>query len=828
MRSLLSTAFVMTMITLWASPSWGQCDCRELRVLTDGSGNNWDVSTNGTICNGSGDSYDSGMALEVDGDFFPFTGVTGSELAGRQLVYGPIVMGAVTVSRRVYVPSLQGWIRYLESFENSTAREVGITVRVETNVGSNSVTAVYATSSGDTSFTAADRWLTTDDSTDGGGDLSISHNFWGEGAAASPRSVAMTTSYFCFGVEGPSVEFDLTVPARSTVILMHFGAQNSNRAAARAMSILLDGAPYAATVGIEDLEGVIVNWGNIDGDGDGFISAEDCDDSDPDSYPGADEVCDGADNDCDDDIDEDFDVDMDGFATCADDCNDHDAGINPEADEICDGADNDCDGATDEGFDIDADGFTTCEGDCADGNAAINPDAREVCNGRDDNCDGEIDEGMSRTYYPDFDRDGFGDAARPTVDCERPAHFVDNDDDCEDTNAAINPDAVEVCDDRDNNCNGEIDEGLLHTFYLDEDRDGFGDGTAPISACERPAHYVDNSTDCNDADRTINPDADEACDGVDNDCDRVIDNGASHETFYADADGDGHADPDNSVEACVAPEGYLESGDDCDDSDAAIYPGAAEICDGIDNNCDDIIDEGLTSIFYADNDGDGFGDPDSTRDTCTLPEGYVENSDDCNDSDALIAPGVADDDCDGVDDNCDGDLDDGAPTETYYFDADGDGRGNRYVTEESCSMPPGYVRDNTDCNDDDATIYPSAEELCDALDNDCNGTTDDGLPIETFYADDDDDGFGDLFETADACIAPEGFVDNSLDCDDSLAINNPDAPEIPDGVDNNCNGMIDEDVETQDEGCGCTAAGSRYGSLRVSGLLRLLLEWLGL
>ncbi len=133
-----------------------------------------------------------------------------------------------------------------------------------------------------------------------------------------------------------------------------------------------------------------------DADGDGATTCDgDCNDADPAVLPGADEACNGRDDDCDGLVDEGFDADGDGWTTCAGDCDDGDPAAHPGAAEVCGGADEDCDGAVDEGFDADGDGFLDCPGDdrdCNDADPAVFPGADEVCNGRDDDCDGHVDE----------------------------------------------------------------------------------------------------------------------------------------------------------------------------------------------------------------------------------------------------------------------------------------------------------------------------------------------------------------------------------------------------------------------------------------------------
>ena len=128
--------------------------------------------------------------------------------------------------------------------------------------------------------------------------------------------------------------------------------------------------------------------------------------------------------------------------------------------------------------------------------------------------------------------------------------------------------------------------------------------------------------------------------------------------YFLDLDGDGFGDTHQPLYSCLndVPAGYAEVPGDCDDSEDTVHPGATEVCDGLDNNCNGQVDEDVGTLYYRDADGDGWGNGQVSIQACSQPAGYVTNNRDCNDANANVHPGMRESCMDHIDNNCDGHI----------------------------------------------------------------------------------------------------------------------------------------------------------------------------
>jgi len=653
---------------------------------------------------------------------------------------------------------------------------------------------------------------------------------------------------------------------------------------------------------------------------------------------------------------------MPGLVTNNLDCNDNNAAINPNTIWY---ADTDGDGfgnlsVTQTGC-VQPTGFVSNSTDCNDNNAALN---------------------AVTTWYQDSDGDGYGNLAVTLQNCGQPVGYVANSTDCNDAAAAVNPGAVEVYNGIDDNCNNTVDEGFTPVnYYLDNDGDGVGGSTFVVNVTSPGPNYTLTTGDCNDNNPNIFPGNTEICDNLDNDCDLLVDEGLTFVSYYQDLDGDSYGNASVTLSTCTPPIGYVLNSTDCQDNAATINPAAFDIpgngidedCSGldapivaaqlglyeftqasacpvlantvtaqptnasfsiytnqggtctaaanvfnnntwstgsavnlnnynqfsvqadscfglsltkltfthkvsnvntipvwhlrsnVDNYAADIASDSITSniilfdtvllgpafstlnqvtfrfyitgisttgatwrndnvglwgfintvqpqTFYQDSDGDGFGNANNPLLSCTLPLGYTSNSTDCNDNNALINPlttWFVDADLDGFGNpnnsvtsciqppgtsinglDCDDSNAQLNLVVMYYVDADTDGFGDDATGVEQCAQPANTVTIGGDCDDADSTVYPGAMELCDGIDNNCNTSIDEGLPITTYYEDLDGDSFGSSVAIITCEILGNGFVLISGDCDDNNPNAYPGAIDVLDnGIDENCDGV---------------------------------------
>ncbi|MCO4748273.1 MAG: hypothetical protein KC912_25995, partial [Proteobacteria bacterium] len=544
-----------------------------------------------------------------------------------------------------------------------------------------------------------------------------------------------------------------------------------------------------------------------DGDGDGVVAAVDCDDTDPNVYPGASELCNGEDDNCNGQTDE---GDIGGATWYLDDDNDGFGAITATAIDSCleptDGRD-----------------YSQANTDCDDTTALRAPGLSEVCEVGDlsaqidNDCVDDATNGLTFTdYYVDGDQDGNG-AGTAASYCQAPVgDYSTTGTDCDDNDGTRFVGNPEVCEaglpitgQLDNDCVGDGTNGLAFTsYYVDGDLDTIGAGTAGLY-CDNPGSgFSTRNDDCDDADALNFPGNTETCETgplasqVDNDCVGGATNTLTFTDYFVDGDVDG-VGSGTAVSYCYDPgTPFVDEGGDCDDSDPLNFPGNTESCESgpiasqVDNDCVGDGTNDLTFINYwvdGDRDTYGAGTPDQY---CQDPGvGFSTVGTDCDDTKTLYFPG-ADEYCEGDDNDCDGTIDeDAVDSLTWYADTDDDLFGDPNSFQVICAQPADHVLDNTDCDDVRPDVNPDADEYCDGTtDEDCDGSIDEDTAADagTWYEDGDNDDFGDPNSSQNACVAPSGYVADNTDCDDGRNSVNPDADETCNNRDNDCNGIEDD------------------------------------
>ncbi len=334
--------------------------------------------------------------------------------------------------------------------------------------------------------------------------------------------------------------------------------------------------------------------------------------------------------------------------------------------------------------------------------------------------------------------------------------------DCDDNNPSINPVSVEIpYDGKDNDCKAST---------KDDDIDG---------------DTYNKNLDCNDNNPLIHPNAAETCNNLDENCNGMSDE--PYNTYYLDSDSDAYGNTSVSAKACSVPVGYVANSNDCLDNNANVKPGVLELCtDTIDNNCNGAINENCGCVEGSIRTcGSNIGECRLGTQTCSSG---VWGS-------CIGGQGSVSEVCDGKDNDCDSKIDNGV-LKLYYRDMDADSFGDKADPAPSpapCgSVPSGSSISNTDCDDNEYEIKPTAIETCNEYDDNCNGITDEGFTKPIFYLDLDKDGYGKSSSSLQACSLPYSYSVTGNDCNDNNANIKPGVSELCDNIDSNCNGFDDE------------------------------------
>ena len=421
--------------------------------------------------------------------------------------------------------------------------------------------------------------------------------------------------------------------------------------------------------------------------------------------------------------------------------------------------------------------------------------SEEECDGKDNDCDGMVDDNLPEVACT---LDG------PSGPCPAVMTCIDGKLEC----AGDGPSA-EICDGKDNDCDGETDEeGAFgcKTYFADLDADHYGEGGDTRCLCQPiPGYDGNQGGDCDDADMAVHPGALEVCNGKDDNCNGVVDPEGSDgcSIFFRDADGDGAGVLGDAICLCSPKAPYTATkGGDCNDTAPAIYPDAIEKCDGQDDDCNGIVDDPDAKgclPYLADADVDGYGIDGDVQCLCSpkYPNTALKGGD-CNDTDPGIHPDSVEK-CDGLDDDCDGQVDqEGAVGCTLFvLDNDGDGYGVGGDAKCLCNPAAPYTANaGGDCNDKSPAVFPSAQEICNGVDDNCNALVDEpgAGGCADYFHDGDGDGFG--IEDSSKCLCGPAAKNTALvagDCDDKNPLRNPSVAELCNDIDDDCNGVVDDD-----------------------------------